>query len=90
LPGRIVQASHYLSVVSKVSPHPVVESIVRKEGKYMNLVKRLIKEEEGQGMIEYVLIVALISIVAIIIIRTVGNQVENIWTNTENALTPTS
>jgi len=54
----------------------------------MNLVKRLIKEEEGQGMIEYVLIVALISIVAIFIIRTVGNQVNNIWTNTQNALTP--
>lgn len=54
----------------------------------MNLVKRLIKEEEGQGMIEYVLIVALISIVAIIIIRNVGGQVENIWTNTESALTP--
>jgi len=53
----------------------------------MNLVKRLIKEEEGQGMIEYVLIVALISIVAIAIIRTVGGKVENIWNNTENALT---
>ena len=73
-----------------MSPHPVVESFVKKEGKYMNLVKRLIKEEEGQGMIEYVLIVALISIVAIVAINLVGGKVKNTWNSTENALTPTS
>jgi len=53
----------------------------------MNLVKRLIKEEEGQGMIEYVLIVAFISIVAIALIRGVGGNVKNVWNNTNNALT---
>lgn len=52
----------------------------------MNLVKRLIKEEEGQGMIEYVLIVAFISIVAIALITGVGKKVQNIWTNTNTAL----
>lgn len=52
----------------------------------MDLVKRLIKEEEGQGMIEYVLIVAFISIVAILLIRGVGGTVNEIWTNTNDAL----
>ena len=52
----------------------------------MNLVKRLIKEEEGQGMIEYVLIVAFISIVAIAAILIVGGKVNEIWTNTGSAL----
>ncbi len=52
----------------------------------MNLVKRLIKEEEGQGMIEYVLIVALISIVAIAVMKTVGDKVSNTWTNVGNNL----
>lgn len=52
----------------------------------MNLVKRLIKEEEGQGMIEYVLIVAFISIVAIVAIGLVGGKVKNIWNNTDSAL----
>jgi len=42
----------------------------------MNLVKRLVKEEEGQGMIEYVLIVAFISIVAILLITGVGGKVK--------------
>jgi len=55
----------------------------------MELVKRLWKEEEGQGMIEYVLIVALISIVAIGAIIVVGDKVGEIWNNTEEALTTT-
>ncbi len=53
----------------------------------MNLVKRLIKEEEGQGMIEYVLIVAFISIIAIAAIMVVGGKVGDTWKKTENALT---
>jgi len=52
----------------------------------MNLIKRLIKEEEGQGMIEYVLIVALISIVAIFAINLVGDKVQNTWNSTNEAL----
>lgn len=52
----------------------------------MNLVKRLIKEEEGQGMIEYVLIVAFISIVAIALITGVGNKVKDIWNKTNTDL----
>jgi len=55
----------------------------------MNLVKRLIKEEEGQGMIEYVLIVAFISIIAIAAIVIVGGKVNKTWQNTGNALNKT-
>lgn len=54
----------------------------------MNLVKRLIKEEEGQGMIEYVIIAAFISIVAILVIRAVGPKVQNIWENVNTGLNP--
>ena len=52
----------------------------------MDLLKRLVKEEEGQGMIEYVLIVALIAIVAIVAVRAVGNSVGNVWDETSEAL----
>ena len=48
----------------------------------MDLVKRLIKEEEGQGMIEYVLIVAFISIIAIAAIIIVGGKVNEVWNET--------
>lgn len=52
----------------------------------MNLVKRLIKEEEGQGMIEYVIIAAFISIAAIVFIRQIGPKVNTVWSNVNNAL----
>ncbi len=32
----------------------------------MEIMKRLVQEEEGQGLVEYALIIALISIVAIV------------------------
>jgi len=45
----------------------------------MNLVKRLIREEEGQDIIEYVLIAAAISVIAIPIIPGIGTAVSNAW-----------
>ena len=44
------------------------------------------KREAGQGLIEYSLIAALISIVAIVIMTTVGGDVKTVFTNVSNAL----
>lgn len=52
----------------------------------MNLLKRLVKEEEGQGMIEYVIIAAFISIIAIATIKLIGPKIQNVWTNVDGAL----
>lgn len=52
----------------------------------MNLVKRLIKEEEGQGMIEYVLIVALISIAAILVMGYVSGSINGVWNKVNTTL----
>lgn len=52
----------------------------------MDLVKRLWKEEEGQGMVEYVLILALIAIAAIVIVKAVGGKVNNVWKDTSDQL----
>lgn len=46
----------------------------------MNLVKRLIRDEEGQDIIEYVLIAAAISVIAIPIVPGIGTAVLNAWT----------
>lgn len=46
----------------------------------LNLLRRLWKEEEGQGMVEYGLIIALISIAVIVILRTVGEDLVAIFT----------
>lgn len=49
----------------------------------INLFKRLVKEEEGQGMVEYALILALIAIVVIGAVGGIGEQAnlkfEEIW-----------
>ncbi|MFZ5942653.1 MAG: Flp family type IVb pilin [Bacillota bacterium] len=54
----------------------------------MNLVKRLWSEEEGQGMVEYGLIIALISVVAITLLTDIGTNLKTKFTDVKNALAP--
>ncbi|HZT97673.1 MAG TPA: Flp family type IVb pilin [Chloroflexota bacterium] len=44
------------------------------------------RDEEGQGMIEYGLLVALISIAAIVVIVLIGPQLQQIFQKVVNAL----
>lgn len=39
-------------------------------------MKRLVREEEGQGMVEYALIIALIAVVVMTAIGPVGNAIK--------------
>jgi len=45
----------------------------------------LLKDEEGQGMVEYGLILGLISIVAIVIMGTLGGKITTMFTAVSNA-----
>lgn len=47
----------------------------------------VLRDEEGQGLIEYVLIAALISIAAIVTIRLVGPNITREFGEVNNALT---
>jgi Flp pilus assembly pilin Flp len=49
----------------------------------MNLLNRLIREEEGQDVIEYVLIAAAISVIAIPIVPAIGTAVQTAWTTVQ-------
>jgi pilus assembly protein Flp/PilA len=42
--------------------------------------------ESGQGLVEYALIVALVSLVAIAALRTLGHKASNTLTNASNSL----
>lgn len=46
-----------------------------------NYVKGFIKKEEGQGMVEYALIIALIAVVVIVALIAVGDQVAVVFNN---------
>ena len=47
---------------------------------------RVKDEEEGQGMVEYALILVLIAVVVIVILTVVGKQVSNVFSNISNGL----
>ena len=54
----------------------------------MNKMMNLIKKDEGQDMVEYALLAAFISIVAIATLRLIGPLVNGIYGNIQTALTP--
>jgi Flp pilus assembly pilin Flp len=47
---------------------------------------RFIREDRGQDMVEYGLLAAFISIVAIVALRAIGPLVNGIFVNVQNAL----
>jgi pilus assembly protein Flp/PilA len=53
----------------------------------MNILKRLWKEEEGQDLIEYALLVALIALGAAAVFPTIGTTINTIFTNANTCLT---
>jgi pilus assembly protein Flp/PilA len=54
-------------------------------GRLCRLIARL-RDERGQGMVEYGLILVLIAVVVIIILSVVGNQVNNVFSNVSNGM----
>jgi pilus assembly protein Flp/PilA len=52
----------------------------------LDFLKRFRREEDGQAMVEYALILALVSVVAIGILTTIGSNVVTIFTSVANAL----
>ena len=49
-------------------------------------MKKFFMNEEGQGMVEYGLIIALVAVVVIAGIALLGNGVKNTFTNVSNKL----
>ena len=49
-------------------------------------LRGLAARQEGQGMVEYALILVLVSVVVIVILLTMGKQLENVFTNIVTAL----
>ena len=50
----------------------------------------LLKDEEGQGMTEYGLIIALIAVVVIGVLTTMGEDIQGIFTNASDGPTGTT
>ena len=53
----------------------------------VNIIKTFARDEEGQDLIEYALLVALISLVCVVALTDAGKQVNNIFTSIKDKLT---
>jgi pilus assembly protein Flp/PilA len=49
-------------------------------------VFRRMRSEQGQGMVEYALILVLIAVVVIVLLIVLGNQVANVFCNISGAI----
>ena len=51
-----------------------------------NYIMNFIREEEGAGLVEYALLVALIAVVAVIAVTTLGTTVTGVFTTVSGKL----
>lgn len=54
----------------------------------MQAILRFLKNEKGQGLAEYALILVLVSIVAIVALQALGIKVTSVLQSVANAMTP--
>jgi pilus assembly protein Flp/PilA len=59
----------------------------KNEGRSSNVIQQFRREEEGQGLVEYALIIAVIAIAVIVAMVFLRGQIENIFSNIGNNLT---
>ena len=53
----------------------------------MELIKRFVREEEGQGLVEYALIAALIAVVCVAALQAIGTNANTKLGTVKDALT---
>jgi pilus assembly protein Flp/PilA len=55
--------------------------------KLLHRLFSLLKSEKGQAMVEYAVILVLVSVVVIVVLIVLGNQVRNVFCNISGGLT---
>ena len=63
-------------------------TVSQNEGKEdLQMIQQFFRDEEGQGLVEYALIIAVIAIAVIVAMIFLRGQIENIFSNIGNNLT---
>jgi pilus assembly protein Flp/PilA len=52
---------------------------------FINKISGFVGNEEGQGLLEYALIITLIAVVVIIALQVFGRKISNVYDNSTNA-----
>ena len=66
--------------------HVTIHTLIGRTRKVTTL-SRMLREDDGQDMVEYALLASFISVVAIVAIRAIGPLVRTIYENVQAALT---
>jgi pilus assembly protein Flp/PilA len=56
----------------------------------LDLLKRFFKEEEGQDLVEYALLLVFLALAAIAVLPTLGKAVNNVFSQSASTLTTAS
>lgn len=72
------------SSVWRIAAHSTIQEVK----KMMNLLKRLWMEDDGQGMVEYGLIIALVAVVVIGALVVMGDSLSDTFNDIVDRLTP--
>lgn len=62
---------------------------LKEVNRIMNLFKRLVNEEEGQGLVEYGLIIAVVAVALITALTTLKGGISTVFSNAETKLKAT-
>jgi len=82
LGGAEVNPNTSSSVHDMQRSQPATEEVIKVNSRMLNGQRR----QHGQGMVEYALILVLVSIVVIVVLLTMGNQIQNVFSNVVAAL----
>jgi Flp pilus assembly pilin Flp len=66
--------------ISRAVPYPFKESVMR------HFVRKLLESQSGQGMTEYLIIVALIAIAAVGVVTVFGRDIRELFSGTTDDL----
>ena len=77
--GASVRPSGFQTRLLKKEVNTAVSALIWK-------IRGILSREEGQGMVEYALILVLVSIVVILVLTLMGGQIRNTFQDVTNAL----
>jgi pilus assembly protein Flp/PilA len=52
----------------------------------MKLLNSFLRDEQGQDLVEYALLIGLIALVCVVTLQNAGNQIKNVWNSISSAL----
>ena len=74
-------------IARQVGNRRVINTLLRERSIMMNVLRRVWSDEEGQDLVEYALLVFLISVAAITILKTLGTDVSKVFSTASSAMT---